>query len=80
MICGGNDQGLTGSSQGIKTQVFFHMKASTRQKKNFIEGILDANEVWHEDDEKVEEVVVAYYNELFTTSQPTKISELIQVV
>ena len=56
---------------------FFHAKASTRQKKNFIEGILDENEVWQEDDQKVEEVVVAYYKDLFTTSQPTEFSELL---
>ena len=59
---------------------FFHAKASTRQKKNFIEGILDENEVWQEDDQKVEEVVVAYYKDLFTTSQPTEFSELLLTI
>ena len=59
---------------------FFHAKASTRQKKNFIEGILDENEVWQEDDQKVEEVVVAYYKDLFTTSQPTQFSELLLTI
>ena len=56
------------------------MKASARHKKNSIEGIMDANEVWHEDDDKVEEVVVEYYKELFTTSHPTEFLELIQAV
>ena len=59
---------------------FFHAKASARHKKNSIEGIMDANEAWHEDDDKVEAVVVEYYKELFTTSHPTEFSELIQVV
>ena len=59
---------------------FFHAKASTRQKKNFIEGILDENEVWQEDDQKVEEVVVAYYKDLFTTIQPTQFSELLLTI
>ena len=59
---------------------FFHAKASTRQKKNFIEGILDENEAWQEDDQKVEEVVVAYYKDLFTTSQPTEFSELLLTI
>ena len=80
MTCGGNGQGSPGSNKGIETQVFFHVKASARHKKNSIEGIMDANEVWHEDDDKVEEVVVEYYKELFTTSHPTEFSELIQVV
>lgn len=65
---------------GDRNTSFFHAKASAQQKKNFIEGILDKHEIWHEDDEKVEEVVVSYYNELFTTSQPTEFSELIQAV
>ena len=65
---------------GDRNTSFFHAKASARLKKNFIEGILDENETWQEDDEKVEEVVVAYYNELFTTSQPTKFSELLQAI
>ena len=38
------------------------------------------NGVWQEDDQKTEEVVVAYYKELFTTSQPTKFSELLRAV
>ena len=41
---------------------------------------MDANEVWHEDDDKVEEVVVEYYKELFTTSHPIEFLELIQAV
>ena len=36
--------------------------------------------MWQEDDQKIEEVVVAYYKELFTTSQPTEFSELLHVV
>ena len=55
-------------------------KPLLRQKKNFIEGILDENEVWQEDDQKVEEVVVAYYKDLFTTSQPTEFSELLLTI
>ena len=50
---------------GDRNTSFFHAKASARQKKNFIEGILDENEVWQEDDRKVEEVVVAYYKDYF---------------
>lgn len=56
---------------------FFHAKGSASQKKNFIEGILDAKEVWQEDDEKVVDVLVAYYEELFTSCQPTDFSDLL---
>ena len=33
--------------------------------------------MWQEDDRKVEEVVVAYYKDLFSTTQPTEFSELL---
>ena len=56
---------------GDRNTSFFHAKASARQKKNFIEGILDENEVWQEDEEKVADVMVKYYEELFTTCQPS---------
>ena len=44
-----------------------------RDDKGRLEAALSKkiNEVWHEDDDKVEEVVVEYYKELFTTSHPT---------
>ena len=69
---------LTWLQSGDRNTGFFHAKASARHKKNSIEGIMDANEVWHVDDGKVEEVLVDYYKELFTTSQPTEFSEMLQ--
>ncbi|KAL0011877.1 hypothetical protein SO802_006985, partial [Lithocarpus litseifolius] len=68
------------NESGDRNTSFFHAKASARLKKNFIEGIMDENEILQEDDEKVAEVVVAYYTELFTTSQPTEFSKPIQAV
>ncbi|KAL0006597.1 hypothetical protein SO802_008099 [Lithocarpus litseifolius] len=65
---------------GDRNTGFFHAKASVRRKKNSIEGIKDANNVWHVDDGKVEEVVVDYYKDLFTTSQPIEFSKMIQTV
>ena len=59
---------------------WFQSKASTQQKENFIEGIMDVNKVWQEDDQKIEEVVVAYCKELFTTSQPIEFSNLLHAV
>ena len=36
--------------------------------------------MWQEDDREVEEVVVAYYKDLFSTTQPTEFSELLQAI
>ena len=47
---------------------FFHAKASSRQKKNDIEGLLDARGVWQENEEVMGEIVLDYYTDLFTSS------------
>ena len=65
---------------GNRNTSFFRAKASARQKKNFIEGILDENEVWQEDEEKVADMMVKYYEELFTTCQPSNFTDLLQAV
>ena len=59
---------------------FFHAKASLRQRKNLIERLVDANGVWQEDEGKIEEIVVEYYNNLFTSSSPSDFSELLQAI
>lgn len=56
---------------------FFHAKTST---KNFIGGLLDANGVCQEVEGRIEEVVVEYYTNLFTSSNPTDFSQLLQAV
>ena len=47
---------------------FFHAKASSRQKKNDMEGLLDARGVWQENEEVMGEIVLDYYTDLFTSS------------
>ena len=65
---------------GDRNTSFFHTKASSRQRKNLIEGLMDADGVWQEDEGKIEEVVVEYYNNLFTSSSPLDFSELLQAI
>ena len=45
-----------------------------------METLLDSNGVWQEEDGKIEEVVVGYYINLFTSSNPMDFSELFQVI
>ena len=49
-------------------------------KKNLIEGLLDAEEVWQTDEKRVEEIAVEYYETLFTSSNPTDFTELVQAI
>ena len=53
---------------------------SSRLRKNFIDGLLDENKQWQEDESKVEGIVVDYYKSLFQSSNPTDFSEILEVV
>ena len=65
---------------GDQNTRFFHSKASTRYQKNFISGVMDSNDCWQEDMRKVEEIVINYYSNLFSSSNPSQFTELIEAV
>ena len=56
---------------------FFHAKASSRQKKNDMEGLLDARGVWQENEEVMGEIVLDYYTDLFTSSNLIDFDEIL---
>lgn len=59
---------------------FFHAKALSRLKKNTIEGVLDSQDVWQEDEAVVKQVFVDYDSELFTSSAPMEFTEILEAV
>ena len=65
---------------GDRNTGFFHAKALARKLKYHIEGLLNKNDCWHEDEEKIGELVVNYYEKLFSTTHPTEFSELLQAL
>ena len=65
---------------GDRNTSFFHAKASSRYTKNYMEGLFDADGVWQEDETKMVEIVVHYYNNLFTSNNPDDFTELLNVV
>ena len=65
---------------GDRNTIFFHEKALARYKKNLIEGLLDAEGKWQEDEGKIEDIVVDYYNNLFTSNSPTDVTEIFEAV
>ena len=71
---------LTWFQEGDRNTRFFHTKASARYKKNLMEGLMDSNGVWQEEEQIIEEIVVDYYKNLFTTSNPTNFNEILEVV
>ncbi|XP_065634479.1 uncharacterized protein LOC136069649 [Quercus suber] len=65
---------------GDRNTRYFHAKASARLKKNQIDGMLDAQEIWQDDEGKVGEIVEEYYTALFKTSHPKEFNEMLQAI
>lgn len=65
---------------GDRNTRYFHARASTHLKKNLIEGLLDSNDVWQEEDNRIEEIVVDYYLNLFTSSNHVECDEILQAI
>ena len=65
---------------GDRNTGFFHAKASSRFKKNMIEGVCDANGVWREEGDFIEMVFVDYYAELVKSLNPSDFSEVVEAV
>ena len=62
------------------TRFFFHAKASNHKQRNRIVGVMDESEIWQDDKDKISEVITAYYQHLFTTSQPDISSEFVNAI
>lgn len=60
---------LKGGDENTK---FFHVKASSRKRKNKIEGIKDNLGNWQDDKDEVERRFYEYFQEFFTTSNPSE--------
>lgn len=54
---------------GDQNTRFFHALTTQRQRKNRIEGLRDPNGVWREDQEGIEQVILDYFLEIFSTEQ-----------
>lgn len=53
---------------------FFHRCATNRKRKNQLKGIFDENGVWCNTDDEMERIILQYFGELFSSSQPTNIA------
>ena len=65
---------------GDKNISFFHTKASSRDNRNTIHGVLDDSGSWQSEDEGIAKSFVDYFGSLFTTSNPVVSEELIQAI
>ncbi|KAK9950614.1 hypothetical protein M0R45_006095 [Rubus argutus] len=56
---------------------FFHRSASNRKKKNSINGLYNEEGVWCTADEDLERTILNHFGNLFSSSLPTNISEIV---
>ena len=65
---------------GDRNTRYFHSKALDRKRKNAISRIMDENGIWHETKEGIANVVVYYFEKLYTTSYPSHILEITDTI
>ena len=62
---------------GDRNTRFFHSKASQRRRKNYIKGLYDNAGQWCTTPSRVEEIVVEFYQALFTSQNPENFKEIL---
>ncbi|KAL6228112.1 hypothetical protein ACLB2K_002066 [Fragaria x ananassa] len=67
-------------SEGDMNTHFFHQSATNRKKKNLIRGLRDVDGIWRSEDDEIERIVLDYYTNLFRSSSPSNMLEVIHNV
>jgi hypothetical protein len=65
---------------GDRNTKYFRGKASQRRRRNLISRLCDDRGGWQESNEGIAELMIRYYNTLFTTSNPTNLEEVVENV
>ena len=65
---------------GERNTKFFHHYANQRKRTNGIEGLRDKANVWCNTEQQVEDIAVTYFQNIFTTTYPTRIEETLAAV
>nr|XP_023870319.1 uncharacterized protein LOC111982934 [Quercus suber] len=66
--------------EGDRNTSFFHAKASARHQKNYIEGLVDEQGRWQEDEAKVGDIAVDYFEKLFTSNSPEEFTNILNAI
>ena len=65
---------------GDRNMKYFHTRASKRKQRNTINSIMDENGNWYDSIDGIAEVAVSYFKNLYTTSYPTCILEVLDTI
>ena len=63
--------------EGDRNIAYFHCRANQRNRRNLILGLEDDNGVWVEDETKMGGVVEGYFKNIFSTSNPSEIDNIL---
>ena len=63
--------------EGDKNTRYFHCRATQRNKRNLILGLEDEAVVWVEEEEVLGKVVEDYFQDMFTSSNPSQFDEIL---
>lgn len=74
--CGLNAQRFSGSRMVIGIHGFFHSKSSERRCRNYIKGLFDEEGWWCTQPGRVVDIVIQFYQNLFTSSNPNSFEEI----
>ena len=66
--------------EGDRNTKFFHARASDRRKKNTILGLWNNDGKWCEDKDSIAATAVSYFQNIYTTTSPTNISDVTSVI
>ena len=66
--------------EGDRNTKFFHARASNRHKKNTILGLWNNKGKWCEDKDSIAATTVSYFQNIYTTTSPTNISDVTSVI
>lgn len=66
--------------EGDKNTNFFHGKANQRRKTNEIQKLKDSDGVWWKGEDHVERILIDYFSDIFSSSNPGDIDVVCEVV
>lgn len=65
---------------GDKNTKFFHAQTLKRRRRNVIRGLEEEDDSWCTDDQRLCDIAINYFQQLFTTDQPTNVMDLFPCV